>query len=361
MKVERVSDYLKLNLLEHHAGVVLNLPFEEGYDISEILQFPKSKWEEYFTPRKSSKICSVLREIRIEPDLEQILKSKITLLPIEDPDYPPLLREIYNPPRLLYVLGKLPQKDSVHIAIVGSRDATLSGKCAAEEIGRFLAQQGVSVVSGLARGIDRAAHKGVVECVPRGYAIAVIASGLGEYLKPKLWSFYEQIMENGAILTEFPISFPANKRNFPIRNRIITGISTATVLVEGKLRSGSMISARLAMEQGRDLFAVPGPMYSEHSKGPHEMIRSGATLLSTPADILTDLNLETKSSVALSLSEEENFLLDKIPEGPAQIEEVLYLTQFPLPRLINLLSNLESKGMLRRMPGNKVLKIVSGS
>lgn len=356
MKVERVADYLELNLLEHHSGIVLNLPFEEGYDLSEILQFPKSKWEEYFSPKKASKICSVLREIEVGRELDRLLKSKVILLPIEDPDYPSLLREIYNPPRLLYVLGKLPHREMLHVAVVGSREATLSGKCVAEEIGRFLAQQGVSVVSGLARGIDRAAHKGVIESSPQGYAIAVVASGLEEYLKPKLWSFHEKILENGAIFSEFPMSFPATKRNFPIRNRIITGIAMATVLVEGKLRSGSMISARLAMEQGRELFAVPGPMFSEHSQGPHAMIRSGANLLSAPEDILVDLNLEPRTEPGLFLSEEENFILDKMSRGPVAIEEILYLSQFPLSRIISIISTLESKGIIRRLPGNKIIK-----
>ena len=356
MKVERIADYLRLNLLEHHAGIVLNLPFEEGYELGEILQFPKSKWEEYFSPKKASRICSVLREIQVEQELDRLLKSKVILLPIEDSDYPPLLREIYNPPRLLYVLGKLPHRDMLHVAVVGSREATLAGKCVAEEIGRYLAQQGISVVSGLARGIDRAAHKGVVECSPQGYAIGVVASGLEEYLKPKLWSLYEKILDNGAIISEFPMSFPATKRNFPIRNRIITGIAIATVLVEGKLRSGSMISARLAMEQGRELFAVPGPMFSEHSRGPHEMIRSGANLLSAPEDILADLNLEPRAKTAYHLPEEESFIMEKMSRGPVTIEEVLYLSQFPLPRLISIISTLESRGLIRRLPGNKIIK-----
>ena len=357
MKLERIGEYLKFNLLEHNAGIVLTQPLEDEYDLGEVLEFPRTKWEEYFSPRKCDRICRVLREIRMESELESILASKITLLPIEDPDYPALLREIYNPPRLLYVLGKLPTREMIHVAVVGSRDATMAGKCAAEEVGRFLAEPGISVVSGLARGVDRAAHRGVIASNPRGYALAVVASGVGEYLKPRIWSFYEQILLNGSIISEFPLSFPATKRNFPLRNRIITGISSGTVLVEGKIRSGSMISARLAIEQGRELFAVPGPMHSELSAGPHQMIRSGASLLSSPKDILEDLKLEPRKLQRIEVSDEENFLLDKISEGPTDMEEILYNSQLPLTKVLGLIRALENKDLVKRIAGNKVLRL----
>lgn len=357
MHLERIHAYLTLNLIEHKAGVSLVPFYEAGYDVEEIVQFPRLKWEEYYSKFSVDKIFTHRNNLRTEQELEFIIENKIGLLPFEDTDYPPLLRDIYNPPRLLYFLGKLPPSDAMHIALVGSRDCSLAGKCLAEEAGSFFAKQGISVVSGFARGIDRASHAGVVMVKPQGFAVGVVASGIGEYLKPKLLDLYERVLSNGLIITEFPVSSNATKRNFPMRNRIITGMSVATIIVEARIRSGSMVSARLALEQGREVFAVPGPMHSELSAGPNSLIRNGANLISCWEDVLEDLKIPTNKSQDQDIPEEDRRFLEYIKSVPTSLDDILYKSQKPLNWILKKIVQLESQGYLRRHPGDKVSKI----
>ena len=357
MHLERIRAYLTLNLIEHKAGVSLVPFFEAGFDVEEIVQFPRLRWEEYFSKFSVDKVFTHKNNLRVEQELEFIIENKIGLLPFEDADYPPLLRDIYNPPRLLYFLGKLPPSDAMHIAIVGSRDCSLAGKCLAEEAGAFLARHGISVVSGFARGIDRAGHSGVVTNKPQGFAVGVVASGIGEYLKPKLLDLYERVLQNGLIITEFPVASNAIKRNFPMRNRIITGMSVATIILEARIRSGSMVSARLALEQGREVFAVPGPMHSELSAGPNSLIRNGANLVSCWEDVLEDLKIPLQTTRELNLPEEDQRFLEYVKSVPTSLDDILYRSQKPLNWVLKKIVQMESQGYLRRHPGDKVSKI----
>lgn len=358
MDLERIRAYLTLNLIEHKAGVNLVPFFEAGCDVEEIVEFPRLKWEQYYSKSTVDRVFIHRKNLRVEDELEFILDKRIGLIPFEDSDYPPMLRDIYNPPRLIYFLGKLPPNDALHIAIVGSRDCSLAGKCLAEEAGSFFARHGISVVSGFARGIDRAAHSGVVQVKPQGFAVGVVASGLGEYLKPKLLDLYSKVMENGLILSEFPLHSTATKRNFPMRNRIITGISIATIIVEARIRSGSMVSARLALEQGREVFAVPGPMHSELSAGPNSLIRTGANLVSCWEDILEDLNIPYMKQPQLDLPEDDINFLNYVSSVPTSLDDILYKSQRPLNWVLKKIVELEARGFLRRHPGDKVSKLV---
>lgn len=357
MHLERIRAYLTLNLIEHHAGVNLVPLFEAGYEVEEIVQFPRLKWEQYYSKSTVDKVFIQRKNLRIEEELEFIIQNKIGLMPLEDSDYPPMLRDIYNPPRLLYFLGKLPPNDALHIAIVGSRDCSLAGKCLAEEAGSFFAKHGISVVSGFARGIDRAAHSGVIQTTPQGFAVGVIASGVGEFLKPKLLDLYCKVIDNGLILSEFPVGANATKRNFPMRNRIITGMSVATVIVEARIRSGSMVSARLALEQGREVFAVPGPMHSELSAGPNSLIRTGANLVSCWEDVLQDLNIPLSNHSDLELPHEDQVFLNLFSAIPIDLDDIFYKSQRPLNWVLKKIVELEAKGYLRRYPGDKVSRI----
>lgn len=357
MELNRLKAYLLLNAIEHRAGIVAMPFFEEGHDIEEIVAFPRAKWELYFSSRKCDLVFQTILNFRAEEEIQYIIDQKIGVLPFEDSDYPSLLKEIYNPPRLLFYLGCLPPPGALHIAVVGARDATASGKYVAEELGGFLAEQGLSVVSGFARGIDRSAHRGVLRS--KGYAVGVIGMGIQEFLKPRLFEFYTKILENGAVFSEFPIKFPAFKPNFPLRNRIITGMSLATVIVEARLRSGSMVSARHTLEQGRELFAIPGPIHAELSGGPNFLIRSGATLVSAFSDILTDLKLPVKENVVVELSQEEQEIIANIESsGAMNIDEIAYRLQKPVHYLAGKISILEQKGLIIVTGANQIrLKI----
>lgn len=357
MDLDRIRAYLTLNSIEHHANVVCAPLINDGIDIEDIVSFTALQWEEFFSKSKVNRIMQTVHQIDSQEMLDRVLEKKIGLLPIEDEDYPELLKEIYNPPQLLFYLGKLPPKDSIHIAVVGSRDSSLQGRCVAEDFGQFLARNGVSVVSGFARGIDRAAHKGAVQCKPPGYAVGVVGVGIQDFLKPKLFDLYEKVLQNGMIVSEFPLGFPARKQNFPLRNRIITGMSLATVIVEASIRSGSMISAKLALEQGREVFAIPGPIHSQTSEGTNFLIREGATLLSKFEDLFEDLNLELEEGDLEGLSEQELHVLEALSRTPMPVEELVYSLVQPLGKVAKTLLELEERGLVKRHPGDLVSKI----
>lgn len=357
MNLAELKDRVLLNLIEHKAGIVLNEVYEVSESPRDLLNWPKEKWLHYFSLQKVNRIFKVILESRIDDEVEYILENNIGVLSIDDESYPHQLKEIYNPPLLLFYVGNLPPYDAVHIAVVGARDCTLAGRCNAEEIGQFLANQGVSVVSGLARGIDSSAHKGAIKS-DNGLTIAVIASGIAEFLKPKLYDFHQQLISRGAIVSEFPVKSTAYKKNFPLRNRIITGLCLATVIVEAKERSGSMISARLATEQGREVFALPGPINSEMSSGTNSLIRSGAILVSKPSDILTDLNLAWDEKEEESLTIDEEYLLSHLTKSPKVMDDIIYKSQRPLPWVLKILDILEKKGAIKRVPGNQIIKTI---
>jgi DNA processing protein len=353
MEFARLRAYLLLNAIEHRAGVMSMPFFEEGFDVEEVVAFPREKWEMYFSRRKCDLVFQTIRDFRTEEEIQYVLDRKIGLLPFEDDDYPPLLREIYNPPRLLFYLGRLPRPDTLHVAVVGARDASTSGKYVAEELGVFLAKQGLSVVSGFARGIDRSVHRGVLQA--HGYAVGVIGMGIQEFLKPRLFEFYAKILENGAVFSEFPVKYPAFKANFPLRNRIITGMSLATIIVEARLKSGTMISAKHALEQGRELFAIPGPIHAELSAGPNFLIRSGATLISDFADIMHDLKLPVKEEQKPELSPEEQEIVLTIEEtGALTMDDISYRMQKPIQWLAGKIAALEQKGVVSLVDGDTV-------
>jgi len=349
-----------LNCVEHHASVVLEDVYRDGYSPEAILEFSREKWEQYFSRVKVNRILESLSSVRIESVMEQLFEQKIGILPIEDPDYPPLLREIYNPPRLLYYLGKLPQANSLLISVVGSRDSTMAGRLNARDLGQFLADRGIGVVSGLARGIDYAAHEGVLK--HNGTCIGVVACGIHEFTRPRLQSFHASILENGCILSEFPPDFPVYRKSFPIRNRIITGMSVATVLVEAALRSGSMVSARLAIEQGREVFAFPGPIFSETYSGCHDLIRNGASLVSCFEDIVRDLALnlpefqKASTQIVVPGGEDGKRVYALIGKEPQSVEEIVYQLQIPLSRVLGIIVDLERNQLLSRLPGDMLIR-----
>ncbi|PCJ20300.1 MAG: DNA-protecting protein DprA [Candidatus Cloacimonadota bacterium] len=357
MNIIELKDRILLNFIEHKVGLVLSEVYEIAGSPTELINWPKEKWLRYFSVQKVNRVFKTILESRIDDEIEYILENNIGVISIDDEIYPNQLKEIYNPPLLLFYLGNLPPNDAVHIAIVGARDSTLAGRCNAEEIGKFLADQGVSVVSGLARGIDSSAHKGALKS-ENGLTIAVIASGIGEFIKPKLYSFHQEIINKGAIISEFPVKSAAYKKNFPLRNRIITGLCLATIIVEAKERSGSMISARLAAEQGREVFALPGPINSEMSSGTNSLIRTGATLVSKPSDILSDLNLSWQEKEVDELTIEEDYLLPYLTKSPKVIDDIIYKSQRPLSWVLKVLDSLEKKEIIKKVPGNQIIKLI---
>ncbi|MBN1591874.1 MAG: DNA-processing protein DprA, partial [Candidatus Coatesbacteria bacterium] len=267
---------------------------------------------------------------------------------------------ISDPPALLYVWGELEARDSYAIAIVGTRACTHYGQQAAHGLALELAAMGITVVSGLARGIDGHAHRGAL--MGKGRTIAVLGTGLDQIYPPEHVSLAKKISENGAVISEFPSSIPGLPRNFPIRNRIISGLSLGTVVVEAPTKSGALITARLALEQGREVFAVPGNITNEASRGPNQLIRQGAISVLSAQDIIKEVAPEIKgmmredtikkaTEAKLNLSPSERKIYEVLTQEPLHIDEITLSTSLPQPEIAVGLFNLELKGLGKELPG----------
>lgn len=293
--------------------------------------------------------------------LRRLRERKVVLLAVTEPDYPPLLSQIPDPPLVLAVWGSLRRDDALGLAVVGSRRATPYGLRMAERLGRDLAANGLTIVSGLARGIDQAAHRGALE-VP-GRTIAVLGSGLANVYPREHRRLAESIVERGAVVSEFDLDEPPRSRNFPRRNRVITGLTLGTLVVEATLKSGSLVSARHALEQDRDVFAVPGPVTSPTSEGVHALIRDGARLVTAAEDVLAELRDDVRSALAIrargekdpsgaeELDPEARLLLDRLArsDGALDIDALVETSEIPVARVLAALTRLEVSGHVLRL------------
>lgn len=285
------------------------------------------------------------------------------LLTYFDPCYPPGLRQIHDPPVLLYMMGKDIPVDSLFVSVVGSRNATHYGLHAAERIANGLAKRGAGVVSGMARGVDSAAHLGCLR--GGGYTIAVMGTGINVIYPGSNKRLYREIAENGAVLSEFPLDTPPEPRNFPIRNRIISGISNGVVVVEATKGSGSLITAAFALEQGRDVFAVPGSVDSFKSRGTHFLIKQGASLVENADDVLDELGFDDKLNYAdglkepspqIEMDESEKKIYEVVGDYPIHIDEILRLVHLEPGAVSGILVRMELKGILKQLPGKMFVR-----
>jgi DNA processing protein len=282
--------FLVLNALPNVGPITLNrLLVELGNDPRAIFGASSSRLEQIkgVGPAISSTILKWQEHFDLEREKERMAQSGAVFLSARDPAYPKLLKEIHDPPIGLYRKGSYAFEHPC-VAIVGSRRTTLYGQSVARKLGADLARLGFCVVSGLARGIDTAAHEGALSV--GGKTAAVVGSGIDIVYPPENLELYRRIEENGAILSEFPFGRRADKQTFPMRNRVVAGICEATVVVETDVNGGSMITARFAGEHGRLIFAVPGRIDQATSQGCHQLIRDGAILLTSVDDILSELN-----------------------------------------------------------------------
>lgn len=306
--------------------------------------------------RIAMSFSKVKREGLLDRELELLEKEKVSFVTIIDEGYPSLLRSIRNPPPVLYFRGVLKEAES--IAIVGTRRPTQYGRRIAREFARELALSGFCVVSGLARGIDSEAHRGALE--GEGLTYAVLGSGLLRIYPPEMKGLAEEIAENGALISEYPLLTPPLSQNFPRRNRIISGLSRGVLVVEAPVKSGAMITVSYALDQGRDVFAVPGSIYSPQSEGPNLLIQQGAKPVMTAGDLMEEYGVRKafsgKSYNNLDISEEERRFLDKLPVGEVfSIDSLIYnddsYGNFAIITLLDL------KGYIRRVEGGKIVRI----
>lgn len=302
--------------------------------------------------KRSGALMKARRELDLDARLEQITRTGVHLLTIEDDDYPPLLAHAPNAPPLLYVRGTLSSTDDWAIAVVGTRSPTTYGKEATHQIVTELARNGVTIVSGLASGIDSVAHKAALEA--DGRTIAVLGCGVDIIYPDRNRALAEQIIEHGALISDYPIGTRPLGANFPPRNRIISGLSRGTLVTEAGEKSGALITVEFALEQGRDVFAVPGSIFSQKSKGVHALLRNGAVLASGAQDILEELNMTAVSmqqEVAAVLPEDptEATLLLHLSKEPQHVDALCRASGMAAPQVAATLAMLELKGYVRQV------------
>ncbi len=296
----------------------------------------------------------------VKREIEVLDRLKIHLLTLRDPLYPRLLAEIHDPPPYLYYQGRVSAQDSRVMAMVGSRNGSPYGIKVTERLAYSLAQQGLTIASGLARGIDTAAHEGAL--LAKGRTVAVLGSGLDQIYPPENRKLAERIVETGMICSEFPPGTLPERQNFPVRNRIISGLSLGVVIVEAGLRSGSLITARLALEQGREVFAVPGSIESFKSSGTHRLIKQGAKLVEHAQDILEEIpeaatarpmlpNEQEFSRPVPALTPEEELIWKALADGPVQVDPLARQTGLGIGVLLSRLLEMEIKGWVKQLPG----------
>lgn len=305
--------------------------------------------------RALENLLSARSQLDLDAEMQKIERAGVKVLTLESPDYPPRLLHIQHPPPVLYVKGTILPKDEWAVAVVGTRRATTYGKEITRRLAGGLARSGVTVVSGLARGVDSYAHRAALEA--SGRTVAVLGCGIDITYPPENARLARDIAEHGALITEYCMGTKPEGRNFPPRNRIISGISLGTLVTEAGMGSGALITADYALEQGRETFVVPGSLFKSSSAGANRLIQRGeGKLVTTVSDILEELNLSTISQHVevqeiIPSNSTEADLLRHITAEPIHIDELGRATGLPTPQVSSVLTLMELKGMVRQVGG----------
>ncbi len=319
---------------------------------------------ESISAKLANAVLSQKNDINVKKHLKLIEQGELHILQFWEDRYPKKLKSLYDPPVLLFVKGDLQTLDSPSIAIVGTRAATVYGKQMAEMLGGALAEHKIVVVSGMARGVDTYAHQSTLK--NNGRTVAVLGSGLDVIYPPENKSLFYNIARNGAVVSEFPFGTEPNPGNFPRRNRIISGLSIGTVVVEAGEKSGAMITAYTSLEQGRDVFAVPGKVTSGKSRGPHKLIREGAKLVETVDDILAEIpgyektKSKTKSMIEnIQLSGDEKTIYEVLSDEPAHVDFLAEKLNKTTAEILSVLLALELKHCIKQLSGMRFIRMNS--
>jgi len=359
--------YIALNMMEKIGPVgVQSLVSRLGSAVA-IFEAGKDEFREAkgIGPGVAASILSQRGEVDWEGEQERANALGMRLVAQVDDEYPALLREIHDPPLALYVKGNLLSRDSRSVAVVGTRRATHYGMASARKLSSQLARSGLTILSGLALGIDTAAHEGALKA--GGRTVAVIGSGLNCLYPAENGNLAERIAEHGAVISEFPLGRKPDKTTFPMRNRIVSGLSEAVLVVEAGRRSGATITANQALQQGRSVFAVPGRIDSYASIGAHELIKCGAYLVTDADDILEHFEMlfphkkrdddsADRGNLA-TLSEEESLIVGLLERGEKQVDAIIRESKMNPATVNAFLLSLELKKMVRMLPGRRVERL----
>ena len=327
-------------------------------------------------PVTAEKIAVTRNKFDAKTELELAEKLGVWIISLDDARYPPVLKRIYDPPPVLYVKGTLTKSDNLCVAIVGCRRCSLYGQEQASRLAHFLASAGFTICSGMARGIDTAAHQGALSA--NGRTIAVQGCGLANIFPPENKKLFELISQSGACISELPLRYEPLAENFPPRNRIIAGLALGTIVVEADVRSGALITARAALENNREVMAVPGKVDSPVSKGTHQLIKNGAKLVESVDDVIESLGYigeQLQSHVAaasaraademdaplfdadkLNLRGSERTIYDCLGKDPLHIEQIISQSDLSAGDVSAALVALQLKGLIKQLPGSMFLR-----
>jgi len=308
--------------------------------------------------RSLKNLLQVRSKRNLDRELERIEAAGARALTWESDHYPHLLREIYDSPPVLYIKGTLTEEDSWAIAVIGTRRASVYGREVTRQLTQALARSGLTIVSGLARGIDSEAHRAALEA--GGRTIAVLGCGIDRVYPPENRKLAQQIIAHGALVSDYPLGTPPEGRNFPARNRIISGLSLGVLVTDAGTRSGALITTGYAAEQGRDVFAVPGNILTRGSVGTNALIQDGAKVVLKPEDILEELNLtmvveQSEARQVLPADETEAALLAHLSAEPVHVDELQQQLELPIAQVTSTLALMELKGMVRQAGGMKYI------
>jgi len=360
--------FVALNMIKEIGPVRVRQLLDRFGDSPAILSASREQIQQVhgFGPELSEAIVSWEKTVDLAAEIKRIEQSACKIVIQSDENYPPLLKQIYDPPILLYVQGDLTAKDKNAVALVGSRQTTHYGIEVARKLAFQLAYTGVTVVSGGARGIDTAAHQGALSA--KGRTIAVLGTGINLVFPAENGELFQRIAAQGAVITQFPFNRPADKQSFPIRNRIVAGMTLGTVVVEANLTSGALITAGMAVEYGRQVFAVPGRVDSPRSKGCHDLVKKGAKLCEGIEDILSEFEYlfpganqpsllnDATSMPALTLSANEQTVYDTLSSEESAIDEIIRRSGLAPSTVSVALLGLEMKRLIRQLPGKMFVK-----
>jgi DNA processing protein len=355
--------FVALNMIDGLGPVRVRQLLERFGDSTAILRASAAQLQQVhgIGPEVSEAIANWEKNVDLAAELKRIEQSGCHIVIQADENYPPLLKQIYDPPVVLYVMGALTARDRNAVAMVGSRMTTHYGIEIARKIAYQLAYTGVTVVSGGARGIDTACHQGAMSA--KGRTIAVLGTGINLVFPAENGELFGRIAAQGALVTQFPFNRKADKQSFPIRNRLVAGMTLGTVVVEANLTSGALITAGMAVDYGRQVFAVPGRVDSPRSKGCHDLIKKGAKLCEGVEDILSEFEYmfpagnrpsllnDAAALPAMTLSENEQTVYDLVDKEECTTDDIIRRSGMPSSSVSVALLGLEMKRLIRQLPG----------
>ena len=351
-------DFFNLSSIDKLTETKLYTLLEQFKTPKAIKEAPKGDLASLVGDDIAQKIATLKIDDKSKKRYRLLKELNIKIIPYYSPDYPEWLKNINRFPPILFVRGTIKLDDEISIAVIGTRGATVYGKKIAEDFAAEFARAGVTVISGMARGVDTAAHRGAL--TNNGRTIAVLGSGIDICYPPENRKLMNEIAQNGAVISEFNIGTPPLAQNFPKRNRIISGLAKAIVAIEAKEKSGVMNTVRWALEQNKDVYAIPGNIYAKTSQGTNRLIKDGAIPITSADEVLESLGIKytkkEKQAKEILLTQEEKIVWEKLSFEPIYLDILSEKLNQPTGPILNTLLGLEIKGLVKQLPGMMFIK-----